>query len=516
MPSWLSRLSAGLVIRTNEVELLAMKGSRVLSHVRVPTAGARRHDLIHAIQHALEMSGVKTRRMAVAMPTEDVLIRFFHMPLLPKAERDTAVQFEARKYIPFKIEDLVWDYYAGESKETNKLEVTFAAVQRSVFEQLQAVLVEAGIQPTTIEPRSLSLARLAAAPHARAFACLVDVDEGHAHLVIAKGGVPFLTRDVAFTGEASEATAPIDSRAQRLCSELRVSMDFFTREYPAATIPQVILVGNEGLIGGWHAWLAQQLGCAVGLGRDLVTSRVDGDLPLDFATAVGLVQQGTERGEVSLDFFRRSTAKATSQPSRAVRLTSSSRVVQELMAPRSVAVMCAIAGLLAVLWVLGSQRVVRETQRLATLVQARPVVGWGLEGMDQANVELIREKAMQQLGLLKRVVDGRVGVVAKLDALPRSLSDGMWLTEILFEEKLDPNETRPVTMKVSGACYLEQAGKELSAIQAFESRVKNTPALFQGFQVAAVEQITEQRKAQDKTQVTYRTFQLQCRSDRTM
>jgi len=90
----------------------------------------------------------------------------------------------------------------------------------------------------------------------------------------------------------------------------------------------------------------------------------------------------------------------------------------------------------------------------------------------------------------------------------------MWLTEILFEEQLDSNETRPVTMKVSGACYLEQAGKELSAIQAFESRVKNTPALFQGFQVAAVEQIAEQMRAQDKTQVTYRTFQLQCRSDR--
>jgi hypothetical protein len=73
-----------------------------------------------------------------------------------------------------------------------------------------------------------------------------------------------------------------------------------------------------------------------------------------------------------------------------------------------------------------------------------------------------------------------------------------------------------VMMKVSGACYLEPVGRELSAIQAFEARVKKNPSLFRGFQGASVEQIREQVKAGDEAQYTYRTFQLHCRSDRKM
>ena len=521
MQSLFARLSAGLVIRANEVELMAIHGSRAVAHVRVPVAGSRGDDLSQAIRQALAISGVKTRRLAVALPTDDVLIRFFLMPPLPKAERDTAVQFEARKYIPFKTEELVWDYYVGESRQTSQLEVTFAAVQRSVFDQLQAVLTEAGVQPERIEPRSLSLARLAAAPRepaldADAYACLVDVDEGRAHLVIARGGVPFLTRDVVFQAAAGgETKDPIDPRAQRLCSELRVSIDFFTREHPSANVSHVILVGNEGFIGPWQSWLAEQLDCIVGLGTDLVRARVAGALPLAFAAAVGLVMPVDERGGVGLDFLKRSAAKATVADQPAKR-PAASQLVQEMRTPWNLAIVGGVVGLLVALWIAGSQRMAKEEQRLANLVRARPVVGWGLEAMDQANVELIREKAAQQLELLKRLVDGRVGVVAKLDALARSLSEGMWLTEIAFEEKPDAMGKSQVTMKVQGACFLDQVGKELSAIQAFEARVKKNPSLFRGFQGASVEQIREQVKEEDEAQYTYRTFQLHCRSDRKM
>jgi hypothetical protein len=135
--------------------------------------------------------------------------------------------------------------------------------------------------------------------------------------------------------------------------------------------------------------------------------------------------------------------------------------------------------------------------------------------MEHEYVEMVRDTASQQLDLLARLVDGRVGVVPKLDALARALSDGMWLTEVQFEERPDQTGASQVTMRVNGACFLDQAAKELGAIQAFEARVKATPALFDGFQAASVEQIQEQIRQEARGEpYSYRTFQLHCRSER--
>ena len=81
-----------------------------------------------------------------------------------------------------------------------------------------------------------------------------------------------MTRDVSLAEQAAGGEG--DPKAQRLLSELRVSLDFFTREHLAATVPRVILVGDEGLLGPWQPWLADQLQCAVEIGSDLLRARV--------------------------------------------------------------------------------------------------------------------------------------------------------------------------------------------------------------------------------------------------
>lgn len=517
----LTRTSAGLVIRAKSVEVLAMQGERVISRVRVPIDGDTTSHLGQAIRQAIALSGLTRRKLAVAIPTDETLIRFFTTPMLPKAEWGTAIQFEAQKYTPFRTETLVWAYHAAESKTSHKLEVVFAAVQQQPFQELQTVLAEAGVQPTRIEPRSLSLARLTAptqpnGSHPHEFVCLVDVEQEQAHLVIARGGVPHLARDVSLIEEAEDAAAlasggeAADSKAQRLLSELGVSMNFFTRTYPDARIPTVILVGEEALIEPWRQRLAEHLQCAVEVGRELLGHRDTVELPLSFASAVGLVRGGSQGLGVSMDFLKGGLAKSASTP------------LQEMLAPlitefksaHGMAMGAAAAGLLLLLWLFGAHQVRGQEARLSQLIHARPAVEWEFGATDLEHVKGVQETAKQQVELLKRVVDDRVGVVAKLDALARALPDGMWLTRVVFEETPDATGKSQVALRVSGACYLEQAGKELSAIRAFEDRIKKNPALFQGFSAARVDQIKEQVQSRNQTQYTYRTFLLDCRSDR--
>ena len=371
---WL-KPSAGLVIRNKEVELLVMQGRKVTSCLRVPIEGKEDAHLVQAIQKVVATSGLTLNKLAVSIQNRDVLFRFFTMPMVPKPEWDTAVQFEARKYNPFKTESLIWDYRAMRIEASNQLDVIFSAIPKESFQRMQDVFAAAGIQPAIVEPRSLSLARLvesAKGAPANEYTCVVDVEQDTAHLAIVKNRVPYLTRDVnllssvapaAAGPEAVEGTASAEAaaehaeaaepRAQRLLSELSVSMGFFLREYPSTTIPRVLLCGDERLIGPWCRWLSDQLHCTVELGVPLLKHRVQGGLPLSFASAVGLLQAMQEPSGTSIDFLKRALTKAPSaeRGSGVMDSEAVAGLVESLKTPRAVMSMAMVVGFLAICWV---------------------------------------------------------------------------------------------------------------------------------------------------------------------
>ena len=508
--------SAGLVIRTQDVELLVLQGGKATARVRVPLAGSEKTHLVQAIRQAIGAADLKTTKLAVAIPTKDVLVRFFTLPIVPKTEWEGAVQFEAPRYVPFKPENLVWDYHVLESKETKKLHVVFTAIQRAVFQQFQAALAEAGVTPTSVEPSSLSLARLAVAQkgrgaHANEYTCLVDLEAGQAHLVIAKGGVPYLTRDILLSEEATPAAeGTIDPRAQRLLSELRVSMDFFTREHPSAVIPSVLLFGDEALIGTWQQWLSEQLRCVVTLGKTLMSAFVSGELSPSFAVALGLARRDRERAAASLDFLKRSVVK-TAQQARAVQGKAIfDNLLQQFATTESLAMVAMAAIGLISLWLFFAQQVVAMEKTLAETHRLRQDVGFGLSGLDQQVLEPLAQQARTQVAMLQQMVDQRGGVSSKLDALARLLPDGVWLTGVTFEERPDPTGKGGSTLRVSGACYLDDAGKQDTTIRDFEARIKSNPV----FGSAGVEKFYDQVEHREEREYTYRAFELNARTER--
>ena len=546
-----SGASAGLVIRTKEVELLSVRGKSVASRVRVPIDGDTEQHVIQAIQQALSTAGLKTKRLAVSITSRDVLFRFFTIPAMPKTEWDSAVQFEARKYIPFKTESLVWDYRAKPSTTSDQqLEVIFSAIPKDTFVQVQEVLASAGVQPTILEPTSLSLARLidpAKGASPNEFVCLVDVEQEVAHLAIVKDQMPHLTRDISLLhsaqlpeagggpGSAEAGTVPpqagpvaapgdggeverrsaVDPQAERLLSELSVSMDFFMREHPSTTIPLVMLFGDETVVGPWGRWLAERLHCAVELGTGIVESRIQGGLPLSFASALGLLQATKSPPGARLDFLKRSAVKSSVAPPPASAVAASGALAS-LKSPRVTASVGLAAGALGVLWFAGTLLAASEQRQLSQTIRSRPDVGWGLHQMTKKDLDPIKEKADQQLTSLKQMMNQRVSLAAKLDALARALPDGMWLTGFTFENRPGAAGTvSQLRLVISGACFLGGTGQELSVIQQFEEEMKHNATFFKGFSTAQLDQIDARVGGADRQQqYTYRTFQLNCNSER--
>ena len=524
----LSKTSAGLVIRARAIECLVMDGKRVVSTAQVPIEGEEPRHLTEALQQVLAQAGLKARRLAVSVENPGVLFRSFTLPVLPKPEWDAAVQFEARRYIPFKTEALIWDYHAVLSSATKRIEVVFAAIPREVFGVLQEALAAAGVHPAVIEPRSLSLARLVAPAKGGSSTdavCLVDVEPDVAHLAIVKDGLPHLTRDISLLPRrtdlpapdpsgAGQPPAPADQRAEQLLSELNVSIDFFVREYPSTRMSRVVLFGETALIKPWCQRLTGRLACPVESGDGLLAERGLGALEPSFASAAGLLQERRAGGGAALDFLKRSLAQAHAPPRPLVAgKTLAARLVNSLNPLQLAGCGALVIGCLVLFWVAGSLRVGAARRHLQALVASRQDVASELSGLSGDALVPINAQATAQLALLRQVMDRRVSMAAKLDALAHALPDGVWLTGLTFEDALDPETGmgRPHLL-IQGACLLGDSGKELQAIQAFEQQVQQDPRFLEGFSAAQLDQISVEPNPLH--QYTYRTFQLNCASGR--
>lgn len=508
-----------LVIRSGEVQVLALSGRSSIQRARVPLQGPESQQITEAVKQALASAGIKAKRFAVAIPTQEVLLRFFTIPNLPKAEWDIAIPFEARKFIPFKTETLIWDYRVNPTPDDSHLEVVFAAIQQEAYSRLVGAVQRAGVQPTLVEPRTVGLARLISRGKeavAGEFVCAADIEAGAVHIAIVKGGTPYLTRDVVLSEPAgTEPAAGLEARAQRLVSELSVSMDFFLREYPGTIVSRVCLFGEETVVAGWTGPLADALHRPVELGTSLLQAQGYEGVPLSFASALGLAQArgGDARG---LDFLKRSQAKAAlvSTADTMRHMTTGGRSIALSVQPVHVGLGAAVAAaLLAALWLTGAAQVNQMRRQLQALTAARADVGYdALRDLSEETLKPLQEQAKIQLGLLKRIVNERISVAVQLETLATSLPEGVWLTNVAYEGELDAMGRTLPKLTIRGACYLNQPDQEVAAIQELERRIRAGQGPAAPLNVTRLGQIDAAAVASAGT--AYRTFQLTCAAER--
>src|SRR5262249_35328109 len=84
--------------------------------------------LKNAIAEALRHSGIKTKRVATAVSGRSVIVRYINMVPMSDDELKSALRFEADKYIPFELDEVILDCSrleeqapAGQEKEMKVL-----------------------------------------------------------------------------------------------------------------------------------------------------------------------------------------------------------------------------------------------------------------------------------------------------------------------------------------------------------------------------------------------------------
>ena len=67
--------------------------------------------LIDTLQKTVRNQNFSTAEVYLSLPSREVIVRWFVIPFIKSSDIQGVVSFEARKYIPFPLEDLVYTYY---------------------------------------------------------------------------------------------------------------------------------------------------------------------------------------------------------------------------------------------------------------------------------------------------------------------------------------------------------------------------------------------------------------------
>ena len=178
--SFLSRLfnpqveAAGLEIGTNALKVVDIKAGNPPSLTAVamrpmPPGLIQEDQVVDAqgladeIKALFEDAGISKKSVVTAVGNRQAITRNIQVPKMTLQELDEAIKWEAERYIPFPIDEVVLDYYVLDHPEDiedgGQLEVVIAAARLDLISQQVDYLKLAGLEPVVVDIKPFSLLR---------------------------------------------------------------------------------------------------------------------------------------------------------------------------------------------------------------------------------------------------------------------------------------------------------------------------------------------------------------------
>ena len=169
-----------------------------------------------AIVDMLQGHVFRTRRVATSVSGKSVIVRYLTMINMSDDDLRNAVRFEADKYIPFDIDEVVLDAQKlddggipFEGLAENEMRVLLVAVKRSLIADHVGMVQSVGLQPDIIDVDAFAIGnafefRNSLAPtleqDARVTA-LIDVGANKTNINVLRGGALCFTREIYLGGD---------------------------------------------------------------------------------------------------------------------------------------------------------------------------------------------------------------------------------------------------------------------------------------------------------------------------
>jgi type IV pilus assembly protein PilM len=226
----------------------------------------------------------------IGVSGESMIVRYIDLPKMRREEVGGALKYEAQQYIPFKVEDVIFDYHILEPSNStrSRMKILLVAVKKDAIMKLVEVIQQAGLKPNLIDANAFSLINCFQfnGPKIQKdeILALVNLQFDWVNINVLQGEMPFFTRDITLSGDVPVSRQQNNNQQgglfeivqpllTNLIRELRLSIEYYENEFEKQ-IDVIYLNGEGSQDPELVSFFGSQLGKRVSLWNPLQNLRV--------------------------------------------------------------------------------------------------------------------------------------------------------------------------------------------------------------------------------------------------
>lgn len=455
------------------------------------------------LKDELIKNNIEATDAIVSISGKDLIVRTFEMPILPHQELITAVNFEVKKYIPFRTEDLISDFQYKVDKGIQKTRVLFVGIKKEALDNYLSILSQSGIKVRSVEYSAFSILRLLKVANIKdkGIMGVVNIDlvrDDEANFVVLENGFPLFSRDISLMSGHEELVKPEENQRgvilEKLKREIQISLDYYDRKFPGKNISKMFFVTNPDYREDLDGFVKE-----LGLGNNFIdiNKYIDRPVPFSLPFVKGYCSSLSRIDtaiKINLLLAKERVTKkegeAQAAPPSALRRFKTDIIVS---------VMC-LSALVAVL-LLSIYRALPLQQELRNIINTRPAASGVSAGLGYKELQDASANFKLKADALESVAKGKIYITPLLDALPRLIPKGLRFAGFSFKR-----EEGRLELILEGAISLGNSDKELDLVKSFLSVLKENPVFTRYFDDISI--LSTGHKETDKTGLT--NFVISC------
>ncbi len=185
----------------------------------------------------------------VGISDKYTFFRYLEIPLMNKKELQLALPLEIEKYIPFKIEDIAWDYNTKYDYRQKKIRISSLGIKKEYRDSWVSIFGRTNIGLLSLESGALvSLGSLFALnkipPKVKNFSLFV-VGRGYGEILVYSNNMPYFSRYTKFSADESGNINYI-----KVSDEINLALNYYRREIPGSPLETMFVLGGKENLAG--------------------------------------------------------------------------------------------------------------------------------------------------------------------------------------------------------------------------------------------------------------------------
>jgi len=221
-----SSSSIGLDIGSSYVKMIELQKKEKRFYILSWGVSKVEGDVSQAVKDVMKGARPHTKNFGVgvniSLSGPNVVVRYIDLPKMTREELTKSLEFEAEKYLPFKANEMFFDWQVLEQGR-EKMKVLLCAAKKDFAEEKIKIVEKAGLRVQLIDIDTLCLTNAFCFnnPSEEKTICLLNTGAKMTNLSIVRKGRSCLARDI-------EATT---STPERLVNEIGRCFDFYESQY---------------------------------------------------------------------------------------------------------------------------------------------------------------------------------------------------------------------------------------------------------------------------------------------